>query len=297
MNRGILFAIGAYLAWGFLPVYWKALVEVPAIQILGHRVVWSFLLLAILITFLSSWDPIKKALVEPRLLFIFGVAALLLSANWLTYIWGVNSGFIVETSLGYFINPLVNVLLGVLFLREKLRVGQWIAIGTATFGVLYLTFAIGRLPWIALLLAFTFGFYALVKKTSSFGSLQGLTIETAILFIPALAFLIFAELRDQGAFSHISVQTDILLIFTGAVTAIPLLLFGSAAQKINLSTLGILQYLAPSIQFLIGVGIYKEPFTTSTLTGFIFIWFALALYSAEGYFTHRKSMISTQPSR
>lgn len=295
-NKGILYAIGAYLAWGFLPIYWKLLQQVPPLQILSHRIVWSFFLLAGLISIKKSWKPILATASNLRSLAIFCTAAVLLSANWLTYIWGVNSGFIVETSLGYFINPLVNVLFGVLFLRERLRSAQWMAISLAAGGVLYLTFTLGRLPWIALVLAFTFGLYALVKKTSSLGSLQGLTLETALMFIPAAGFLFLAESAGSGAFTHLTITTDILLIFTGLVTAVPLLLFGSAAQKIHLSTLGILQYLAPTIQFILGVVVYNEPFTRDTLAGFIMIWLALLVYSMEGYLHYRKIPVSIHPA-
>ena len=295
-NKGIIYAIGAYLLWGFLPIYWKVLEQVPPLQILSHRIVWSFFLLAALISFRQSWKPIQAAVFNPRTLLIFIIAAVLLSINWLTYIWGVNSGFIVETSLGYFINPLVNVLFGVVFLRERLRSTQWIAIALAGCGVLYLTFALGRLPWIALLLAFSFAFYALVKKTSSLASLQGLTLETAIMFIPAVAFLLFTDFSGVGAFTHLDTSTDILLIFTGLVTALPLLLFGSAAQKIRLSTLGILQYLAPTIQFILGIAIYHEPFTRATLVGFVMIWLALLFYSMEGYLNYRKTPVAINPS-
>ena len=297
MNKGILYAVGAYLAWGVLPLYWKALQDVPALQILSHRIAWSFILLAILITLKNTWQPIKAAIVNPRTLFIFFIATILLSVNWLTYIWGVNSGYIVETSLGYFINPLVNVLLGVFFFREKLRSTQWLSIAFAAGGVLYLTVAVGRLPWIALTLAFTFGFYGLAKKTSTLGSLQGLTLETAILFLPAVFFLGIAELRGESSYTHINLSTDVLLVFTGVVTALPLVLFGSAAQKIHLSTLGLLQYLAPTLQFLIGVWIYGEPFTQATLSGFLLIWLGLLLYSAEGFLVYRKAPVTTNPAK
>lgn len=295
-NKGILYAVGAYLAWGFLPIYWKQLELVPALQILSHRIVWSFFLLAALISIRKSWKPIRAAALNRRSLVIFIIAALLLSVNWLTYIWGVNSDYIVETSLGYFINPLVNVLFGVLFLRERLRSAQWFAISLAAGGVLYLTIALGRLPWIALVLAFTFGLYALVKKTSSLASLQGLTLETAIMFIPAAAFLLLAESAGSGAFTNQGLPTDILLIFTGLVTAVPLLLFGSAAQRIHLSTLGILQYLAPTIQFILGVAVYHEPFTSTTLIGFILIWLALLVYSMEGYLHYRRTPETFNPA-
>jgi chloramphenicol-sensitive protein RarD len=212
--------------------------------------------------------------------------------NWLVYIWAVNAGFVVETSLGYFINPLVNVFFGVVFLHERLRPLQWVPFGLAGMGVLYLTITYGSLPWIALALAFTFGLYGLVKKLAPLGSFYGLTMETAILLIPALLFLILADVRSTGAFGHAGLATNALFAFTGVVTAVPLLLFGAAVRKINLSLLGILQYLAPTCQFLIGVLVYQEPFTPSRLVGFSLIWVALLFYTLEGMVERRKASLS-----
>jgi chloramphenicol-sensitive protein RarD len=296
MNKGILYGVCAYLAWGFLPIYWKALHTVTALQILSHRIIWSFILLAILISLRKEWRAILTILARPRTRLVFILAAALLAVNWLTYIWGVNAGFIVETSLGYFINPLVNVLLGVIIFRERLRLLQWVPIGLAAVGVLYLTVVYGQLPWIALVLAFSFAFYGLVKKISPLGSLQGLTVETAILIIPGLIYLVSVEMGNSGAFAHAGLPIDLLLICTGFVTAIPLILFGYAAQTIPLSTLGLLQYLAPTFQFLIGVLLYGEPFTPSRLVGFVLIWLALILYTTESFITYRKSPITAASS-
>lgn len=289
MNRGVLNAIGAYVIWGFLPIYWKALQQVPALQILNHRVVWSLVFLAILISARKNWAPLRQAIRQPKIVLVYALAACLLAVNWLTYIWGVNAGFIVETSLGYFINPLVNVLLGVLFLREKIRPLQWIPIGMAAAGVLYLTFSYGSLPWIALVLAFTFALYGLLKKTAPLGSLHSLTLETGILFVPSLLYLLYVGLQGSGVFIEYDSLTNFLLIFTGVVTAVPLLLFGSAARSINLSLLGLLQYIAPTCQFLIGVLIYNEPFTQARLIGFSIIWAALFLYWLESFLAHRQA--------
>jgi chloramphenicol-sensitive protein RarD len=289
LSRGTWYAVGAYLIWGFLPIYWKALKQAPPLEILSNRVVWSLVFLAILLTTRKNWAPLRQAASRPRVVMAYAVAAYLLGVNWLTYIWGVNSGFIVETSLGYFINPLVNVLLGVVFLREKLRPFQWLPIGMTTFGVLYLTFSLGSPPWIALVLAFTFGLYGLIKKTSPLGSLHSLTLETGILFLPALFYLTYIGLQGTGGFSQYSPQTNILLVSTGIVTAIPLLLFGAAARSINLSVLGLLQYIAPTCQFLIGVLIYKEPFTQAEMIGFGVIWTALALYWLESFLVRRRT--------
>lgn len=289
MNRGVLNAIGAYVIWGFLPIYWKALQQVPALQILNHRVVWSLVFLAILISARKNWSPLRQAIRQPKIVLVYGLAACLLAVNWLTYIWGVNAGFIVETSLGYFINPLVNVLLGVLFLREKIRPLQWVPIGMATAGVLYLTFSYGSLPWIALVLAFTFALYGLLKKTAPLGSLHSLTLETGILFVPSLLYLVYVALQGSGIFIEYNTLTNLLLVFTGVVTAVPLLLFGAAARSINLSLLGLLQYIAPTCQFLIGVLIYNEPFTQARLIGFSIIWAALFLYWLESFLAHRRA--------
>jgi chloramphenicol-sensitive protein RarD len=293
MNKGILYALLAYGLWGFLPIYWKTIQEVPASQILSHRIIWSFIFLMIIIFVKRDLSAFRTKIKSKKTLGIFSVAALLISVNWLTYIWAVNAGFIVETSLGYFINPLVSVLLGVFFLKEKLRPMQWVPVGLAFAGVLYLTLNYGVLPWIALLLAFTFGLYGLIKKTAPLNSLHGLSLETGILFFPAGIFLIFAESQGIGSLGHTGWVTSLMLLFTGFVTALPLLLFANAARRINLSTLGILQYMAPTIQFLIGVLLYGEPLTTSRLIGFIFIWAALFIYSLENVYMNRKSALSS----
>ena len=291
MNKGVLYGFGAYFLWGILPVYWKWLHVVPALQIVAHRVAWSLIFVVMLVLVNRSFGALKQAAASPKTIAIYTLAACLLSVNWLIYIWAVNAGFIVETSLGYFINPLVNVLLGVIFLREKLRPLQWVPVGLAGLGVLYLTIGYGSLPWIALALAFTFGLYGLVKKTAPLESLHGLTLETAILFLPAVGYLAVMEVQGNGAFGHLSLVSNILLALTGVVTATPLLLFGAAARRVNLSTLGILQYIAPTCQFLIGVLVYREPFTPDRLVGFSMIWLALLVYWVEGLSQRRRASL------
>ncbi len=286
MKKGILYGIGAYVLWGFFPVYWKLLQHVPALQLLGHRIGWSFLLLTAVILITRQWADFRSLMGWPTLR-IYSIAALLIGVNWLTYVWAVNAGFIVETSLGYFINPLLSVLMGVFFLREKLRAAQWLPIGLATVGVAYLTLVYGRLPWIALVLAFSFGFYGLVKKIAPLGSLYGLTLETGILFLPALAYLGWAESQGSGAFMHSGLTADLLMTGAGVVTTIPLLMFASAARRIPLTVVGILQYIAPTLQFLLGVFLYKEPFDQARLTGFSIVWLALILFWVENYFYRR----------
>ncbi|MBP8950737.1 MAG: EamA family transporter RarD [Candidatus Promineofilum sp.] len=294
MNKGILYAAGAYLLWGLLPLYWKALHDVPSSQIVAHRLVWSLVFVGLVLTARRNWGWLGKAIRQPRVLLIFALSGTLLTVNWLVYIWGVNAGFIVETSLGYFINPLVNVLLGYVFLKERLRPMQWGALAVALAGVLYLTFSYGAFPWIALTLAFSFGLYGLIRKTAALNSAEGLFVETAVLFLPALGFLLFHELRGTGALGHVDGLTTLLLIGAGAVTSIPLILFAAGARRVTLTTLGLLQYIAPTMQFLIGVLVYGEPFGVGRVVGFGLIWAALVLYTAESLMNRRRQAIPAQ---
>jgi chloramphenicol-sensitive protein RarD len=296
INRtGVLFGVGAYLAWGFFPLYFKALQNVSAVQIMFHRVVWSFFFLMLIIVLRKQIPPLIKAARQPRTLLMYALAGTLLGINWSVYIFGVNSGQVVETSLGYFINPLVSVAMGVIFLRERLRLLQWVPVGLAAVGVLYLTLELGDLPWIALALAFSFGFYGLLKKVSPLGSLQGLTLETGALFLPGIIYLVFLEVNGAGAFGHAGWLTNGLLALSGVVTAIPLLMFARAAQSIPLWTVGVLQYIAPTCQFLIGVMIYNEPFDQTRVIGFSTIWAALLLFTLEGLITRRRAQIQQLP--
>ena len=286
MNKGVLSGVAAYAMWGFFPIYWKLLHDVPAPQLLGHRIAWSFLLLFVFILLTRQWADFRSRL-NGRTLGIYLIAAVLIGVNWLTYVWAVNAGFIVETSLGYFINPLLSVLMGVMFLRERLRPAQWVPVVIATIGVVYLAVVYGRLPWIALLLAFSFGFYGLVKKLAPLGSVFGLTLETGILFLPAVAYLGWTQFSGGAAFLHAGATLDVLMIGAGLVTTVPLLMFASAAKQIPLTMIGILQYLAPTIQFLLGVFIYNEPFDGSRLIGFSLVWLALIIFWVENYLAHR----------
>ena len=295
MNKGIIYAAGAYIIWGLLPLYWKALSDVPAGQILAHRIVWSLVFVGIILTFRHNWQWLRGALRRPRVLLTFALSGTLLAVNWFTYIWGVNAGFIVETSLGYFINPLVNVLLGYLVLKERLRPAQWLALGVALAGVLYLTFSYGAIPWIALTLAFSFGIYGLIRKTAPLNSAEGLFLETAVLFLPALGFLLLMQSQGAGSFANGSVSTTLLLAGAGIVTSVPLLLFASGARRITLTSLGLLQYIAPTLQFLIGVLVYGEEFGPARVIGFGLIWLALALYSIESINHRRRSRMAEAP--
>jgi chloramphenicol-sensitive protein RarD len=287
MNKGILYGIATYILWGFFPIYWKLLHPVSALQVIGHRISWSFILLILIIVLTRQWNDFRAAALNARVIGIYAIAGVLLTVNWLVYVWGVNAGFIVETSLGYFINPLLSVLLGVIILRERLRPAQWVPVVIAAAGVIYLTVAYGRLPWIALSLAFSFGFYGLIKKMAPLGSLCGLTLETGIVFPAALIYLLVVEMNGTAAFLHEGASITLLLIGAGAVTTIPLLLFASAAKEIPLSVVGLLQYIAPTLQFLIGVFLYKEPFDQSHLVGFGIVWVALVIFWVENYFSRR----------
>ncbi|MDJ0952206.1 MAG: EamA family transporter RarD [Acidimicrobiia bacterium] len=286
MNRGIAFGVGAYLVWGVLPVFWKAIESVGAFEILAHRFVWSVVFLAGIVTLRRSWPQIRglDRNSVARLLF----AGLLLGVNWVTYIWAVTNGHIVESSLGYFINPLLNVLLGVVILRERLEPGQWLAVAIAACGVAYMTVRVGSLPWIALVLAGTFGFYALLKKqVDAVGPIESLTVEVSLLVLPALLFLLALGADGSGSFGAAGARITVLLALTGVATATPLLLFGAAARRIKLATIGILQYIAPSLQFLIGVFVYSEAVSRDELIGFLLVWIALAVFTGHGLLRSR----------
>jgi chloramphenicol-sensitive protein RarD len=292
MSEGVWYAVCAYVCWGLFPIYWKQLDQVPALQLIGHRILWSFVMLAPIMGATRQWQAFRRASFNTSVLRVYTVAAALVTVNWFTFVWAVNSGYVVETSLGYFINPLVSVLFGVFFLHERLRPVQWIAIGLAGAGVLYLTILYGSLPWIALVLALSFGSYGLVKKKGLLGSVHGLALETAILTPLAIAYLMYVGLRGHGALLHDGLRSDLLLLGTGAVTTIPLLFFASAVRRIPLSLLGVLQYIAPTMQFLLGVLLYREPFTSAQLMGFAMVWAALIVLGAEGFLVHRRGLVS-----
>lgn len=293
-KKGIIFAAGAYLCWGLLPVYWKALQQVPATEILAHRMTWSLLVVLLLLAARRSWSWVRPVLRDRRTLLTFTVSALLLAANWLIYIWAVNADHVVETSLGYFINPLMSVALGMVVLRERLRPAQLVAILIAAGGVLFLTINHGRLPWIALGLALTFAFYGLLRKTATLNSLEGLALETGVLFLPALLYLIHLERQGTGSFGHVAPTTSFLLMLAGAATTIPLLLFASGARRIPMTVLGVLQYIAPTLQFVLGVFVFGESLTTERLIGFVFVWIALLIFAGEGFVQRRAALRALQ---
>jgi chloramphenicol-sensitive protein RarD len=282
MRTGILSAASAFLCWGLFPLYFHAIGEVPPMQILAHRMLWSLLFLLIVLAVRRQWAWLAIVR-QPRVFASFVASAVLLSVNWLIYIWAVNNNHVIEASLGYFINPLVNISLGYLLLKERLRPAQWAAIAVAALGVAWLTWQAGTVPWIALALAVSFGGYGLLRKTAALGALEGLSFETMVLFPVAAAYVVWLTMHGQNAFINTeSTSTQLLLMAAGPITAIPLLLFASGARQIPLSVLGLLQYLSPTLQFLLGVWLFHEPFTPDRLVGFALIWAALALFAAEG---------------
>ena len=283
ISRGTLAAAGAYVLWGFFPIYWKFLQSVSPLEILIHRILWSLVVVLALLALQRQWQWLAEGLARPAILRTFVVTGILLAVNWLVYIWANNNGHIVEASLGYFITPLVNVLLGLLFLHERLRRAQWLAIGIAAAGALYLLLNASGLLWISLTLAFSFGIYGLLRKTAQLGSLPGLTVEMIVLCLPALAYALFLQSSGQAAFAHGPASTTILLVLSGVVTAVPLLLFAHGARQVTLTSLGVLQYIAPTLQFLIGVLLYGERFTTHRVIGFSLIWLALVIYAWDSY--------------
>jgi chloramphenicol-sensitive protein RarD len=286
-TKGAWYAALAYAVWGFFPIYWKFLADISPLQLTCHRIVWSYVVLLVLMARSGAWRTLSAGVRTPRVLGIYAAAAIAIGLNWLIFVWAVNEGHIVQTSLGYFINPLLSVVLGVLFFRERLRPAQWVSVGLAAAGVLYLTMAVGTAPWVALSLAGSFGTYGLMKKIAPLTALQGLTLETGILFLPAAAYLVWAELAGTGALMHSGVQRDVLMFAAGPVTTLPLLLFAAGVRRIPLSLVGMLQYINPTMQILIAVLIYREPFTRVQAVGFGFVWAALAVFALEGYVTHR----------
>jgi len=284
---GVLNALGAFLIWGLSPIYYKTLAHVSNFEILLHRMVWSFLFLFPLVILMGRWKEFSAAIANRRTLLLLIGTTLLVSCNWFVFIWAINSGKILQTSLGYFINPLINVLLGMLFLKERLRPAQTAAVILAASGVIYMTIEVGSLPWISLFLAFSFGFYGLIRKTAAVNALIGLTVETMLLFIPASAYLYYMDTQGVLSFQAINVKTDLLLMGAALVTALPLLLFTAGARRIHLATVGMLQYIAPSCTFILAVFIYNEPLQTAQFRAFVLIWISLIIYSADAMIASR----------
>jgi len=285
---GFAAALASFAAWGLLPLYWKSVITVDPFEILCHRIVWSLVFIAIILTALRGWGGTFAAIRSKRDILVLTLSSLMIGVNWMLYIWAVNTGHVIETSLGYYINPLVNVLFGFLFFRERLKPMQMIAIGLAALGVAYAVLSHGELPWISLCLAVTFALYGLLRKIAAVESLPGLFLETMILSPIALAYLIMLEANGTAAMFHQSARIDLLLAGAGAVTATPLIGFAYGARRLPLTVIGLLQYIAPSIAFCLGVFVYREHFTSGHLATFALIWAGLAVYTGDTLRTLRK---------
>ncbi|MCW2773680.1 MAG: RarD protein superfamily transporter [Nocardioides sp.] len=286
-RRGLLFGIAAYVMWGAFPIYWPLLEPAGAVEILAHRILWSCITMAIVILVLGRQGQLRDIVRNRRVRTLLTVAALVISVNWATYIWGVNNGRVVETSLGYFINPLVTVLMGVFILHERLRPLQWAAMGIATAAVAVLTLDYGRLPYVALILAFSFGSYVLCKKTANVGATESLAFETAVLAPFAAVYVGFLVASGGSNFAAHGPGHALLFMSTGIVTAIPLICFGAAATRVSMVTLGLLQYLAPILQFGLGVLYFHEEMPAGRWAGFVLVWIALVIFTVEAV-NHRR---------
>jgi chloramphenicol-sensitive protein RarD len=286
---GVFYASSAFLIWGLGPIYWKALSDVPPLEIIMHRVVWGVILLITAVIMGKFQADFINALKDLRLLLMLLITAYILAANWLLYVWAINNNYILQGSLGYYINPLVNVLFGVLFLRERLRPAQIAAVLLAGSGVVYLTYSYGEFPWIALALASSFGLYGLIRKVAPVGPLVGLCIETLLLAPPAAVYFIYLTANGNPSFLQGNISIDLLLLGTSVLTAAPLTLFTAGARRLNLSTVGLLQYMAPTMMFLLAVFYYHEPFVVAQVRTFIMIWIALIIYSTDSVICYRKA--------
>ncbi|MEI6825800.1 MAG: EamA family transporter RarD [Desulfuromonadales bacterium] len=278
---GLGYGITAYLIWGLFPVYFKALTAVPALQVVSHRIVWSVLFLSLILGWRDKWGVVTEAFRDRRVVILLISSALLIATNWLVFIIAIGHAQVIQSSLGYFITPFVSVLLGVIFLKEQLSRLQTVSLLLAAAGVVLLTVHYGRFPWVSLILAVTFGSYGLFRKIVSVDSITGLTVETLLLSPFALGYLVYVSLNGTGSFPGQALQTNVFLVFAGVATSVPLLLFASAARRLRLATIGFLQYITPTMHFLLAVLLYKEPFTRSHLTCFVLIWAGLCCYSYD----------------
>ncbi len=294
-NAGFFYALLAYLIWGIVPLFWRELEHVPSTEIVAHRMVWSCLMVLLFIVLMREWRQMMGLLQKPDVLLRLLAASILISINWAIYIWAVNNGQIVEGSMGYYINPLLNVLFGVCFFGETLRPRQLMAVLLAALGVAYLIFVHDQVPYVALSLALTFSCYGAVKKTISTSATHGMAIETGLLILPAIGYLIYLHMSGLGS-SGIELRTDAMLALGGLVTLTPLVLFAMAAQRISMTALGMTQYLGPSLQLLIGVMVFQEPFGTDRQIAFGLIWMALAIYSLDQFFNQRKRRLAINPA-
>ncbi|MEV5326607.1 EamA family transporter RarD [Nonomuraea sp. N2-4H] len=301
-RRGILYGVAAYTMWGLFPLYWPLLKPSGAVEILAHRMVWSLVVVAMALAVRRHWSWVKQLVRQPAKLGLLTLAAIFVTVNWGTYIYAVNSGHVVESALGYFINPLVNVLFGVALLRERLRPLQWAAVGFGALAVLVLTVDYGRPPWVALTLAFSFGVYGLVKKRANVEATESLAVETLVLLLPALGYLTWLQVTGTATFGHEGLGHALLLVTAGLITAVPLICFGAAAIRVPLSTIGLLQYIAPILQFACGVLIAKEVMPPSRWIGFSIVWLALAIFTYDSIRAARQTArsriaVQAQPER
>ena len=288
-RSGIWVAAATFVVWGLTPLYWHLLKTVPSLQIVAHRVVWSAVLVVAWLAWKQGRGWLRAGLARPRAAWMLSLSTVLIGFNWSLYIWAVNAGHVIETSLGYFINPLLNVVLGVLFLRERLSAWQWLSVGIAALGVLWLTVNHGGLPWIALLLALSFGLYGLLRKLLAIDAVSGQGIENMFLFLPALALLAWGETNGSGGFfDGWGWYLDTLLILGGVVSALPLIGFAYAVRRVPLSVVGLMQYIAPTLQFLIGALVFHEAFDRDRAIGFVFIWVALAIFVLDSVWRTRR---------
>ena len=283
MNKGLIQAVGAYTVWGISPIFWKGLSEIPAMYSLAHRMFWTLVVMALVQTLRHSWPRFREQNSSKRSRVIVIISALLIGTNWLVWVWAMNVDRVIEGSLGYFINPLVSVFLGVVFLGESLRRRQWLAVSLAAIGVIWLTISVGSLPWVSLVLAGTFGLYGLSKKLTEQTPINGLTSEMLVMLLPALTYLLICTFNGSQTSDETSSLEVILLIASGCFTAVPLLLFANAVKEVPLSVIGLLQFLAPTAQFLLGVLAYDEPFDMMQLVGFIIIWSALIIFVTDNF--------------
>ena len=289
-RRGALYGAAAYLLWGLFPLYWPLLAPAGAVEVLAHRILWSLVVVVVLLAALRRLGALREVLSDRGRALRLALAAVVIAVNWGTYIYGVTNERVVETSLGYFVNPIVTVLLAVVVLGERLRPAQWTALGLAFVAVVVLTVENGSPPWLALVLAFSFGAYGLLKKTAGVGAVEGLAVETAVLLPVAALYVAFLGVTGTGTFGSEGAGHAGLLALSGLITAVPLLLFGAAASRVPLTTLGLLQYLAPTMQFLLGVTLFAEPLPLVKLLGFVLVWVGLALFTADLVRHHRRSL-------
>lgn len=282
-RRGLWVALASFVLWGLMPLYWHLLKAVPSLQIVMHRIVWSAVLVVAWLLWKQGRGWLRAAVSKPRVASMLALSGVLIAFNWGLYIWAVNAGHVIESSLGYFINPLLNVVIGTVFLRERLGRAQWVSVAIATASVLWLTFDYGRLPWIALALAASFALYGLIRKLAAVDSIPGFGLESVYLFVPALAVMLWGEANGLGGFGGgWGLRLDLLLVLAGALTALPLIGFAYAVRRVPLSVIGLMQYIAPTLQFLIGVFVFHEAFDRGRAIGFIGIWIALAIFVLDG---------------